>query len=182
LAIELSEYAIDDGNTTGYVFIVINLLSVVVAIFLVERLRRLFMIRTGSFGMIISNICITIGLILKNIPMTFCSLIVFLFSYEISIGTLKYIYIAEVTNISMASIAISLWWLANMIIAILIPYLIQNGVFYIAGILFTAMSILVYIVSLFMYETSGIGSSSTKSGGTAPELTESFIFDIRPTT
>jgi len=128
------------------------LLACVSALLVHERYGRKQMLKPGWIGMFIANLLIGFGWLYNNV-LAFWGIVLYLASYNFSVGTLKWVYIAEVSNINMAAISYFAYWLSCTLIAGILPWTKDDNI-YLAFFFFALCSLIWLVTVYFLKETN----------------------------
>jgi hypothetical protein len=102
------------------------------SIFILARIGRKTMIQIGTFGLSISLLFITIGFFIQDSApspsngLILTGLFSYMFIYGTSLGTIVWLYLAEVAEPSIISYATLVTWCAAAVVMVLFPIINSN--------------------------------------------------------
>ena len=107
------------------------MLGAVLSIFILARIGRKTMIQFGTFSLSVALLLITVGFFIQESSPTstngliLAGLFSYMFIYGISIGTIVWLYLAEIAEPSIISYATLVTWCGAAIVMVLFP-IIKN--------------------------------------------------------
>jgi hypothetical protein len=141
------------------------MLGAFVSIFLLAKFGRKTLIQIGVIGLMIALLLITIGFFIDKIdhaastPLILTGLFSYMFIYGCTIGTIIWLYIAEIAEPSVISIATTITWIFAAVVMVLFPIIKkllpdQNPDYlFLFFLLYTTFSLIVNQIALI--ETKG---------------------------
>jgi len=143
---------IDDPLTGTSIVGAVNVAATYVALLLMDSFGRRTLILWSTGGMLISTICIMFALLgILNKDIALIAVNAYVFFFEIGLGPIPWLIVAEMFDAKYVSIAMSaacqLNWACNFIVSFIFPYMVQ----YLGAFSFLPFTCVLLFTLLFVY-------------------------------
>lgn len=143
---------------------VVNWLACIVAIPLLKRFGRKTLMLSGHTGMTIALAILGVFAILENNTLIIIFTLVFIAFFEIGVGSLVFLYLAEVMTEIGISMALAVIWSLTILVSLVTPRMIealgQQGLYF----MFAGINVAGWLFILFLIrETKGRSKTELKT-------------------